>query len=70
MIRNTGRAGNFLHIKEVVKQRDPLAIIVYVIVIIPLIREIQDTHKLVMKPYYPNVSGAGGSFRNILSHLE
>ena len=53
MVRNTeDGSDHFLHIKEGVTQGDPLDIIAYGIGVLPLIREIQDSHPCVSQPWY------------------
>ena len=45
VVRDTGDgSGHFLHSKEGVTQGDPLAMIVYVIGVLPLIRELRNAH--------------------------
>ena len=62
--------GHLLHRKQGVTQGDPLAMIVYGIGILPLIRKIREENLLVTKPWYNNDAGARGYFGNILIQLE
>ena len=43
-------SGHFLYRKEGVTQGDPLSIITYGMVVLPLIRELQDVHPCVTQP--------------------
>ena len=61
--------GDFLHIKEVVTQGYPLTMILYVIIILPLIMDLQAAHIQVTRPCYDD-AGAGGSFAHIENKLE
>ena len=62
--------GPLLHSKERVTQGNLLATIVYAIVILTLIRELQETHPLVMQPLHADNTGARVSISNIHSHTE
>ena len=63
-------SGHLLHSKEGVTQGDPLAMIAYGIWVLPLIRNLQDTHPRVTQPWYADDAGAGGSFGNLISHFK
>ena len=70
MIWDTGGgSGHFLHSKEGVTKGDPLAIILYVIGVLPLIRELRSAHPRVTQPWYSDDVGAGGTFQQILEHF-
>ena len=62
VVRNEYGSGYLLHIKEGVTQGDPLAMIVYGIGILPLIRELRSTHPHVLQPWYTENAGKGGMF--------
>ena len=69
--RDTGEgSGHFLYSKEGVTQGDPLTIIAYGIGVLPLIRELWETHPHVKQLWYADEAGAGGKFTHILSHLR
>ena len=71
VVRDAGdRSGHFLHIKEGVTQRDPLAMITYDIGFLPLIRELWGSQHSVTQPWYMDDPGAGGKFLHILAHLQ
>ena len=72
MVRNTeDGSDHFLHIKEGVTQGDPLDIIAYGIGVLPLIREIQDSHPCVSQPWYAGDTGeGGGGVGNILEQFQ
>ena len=62
VVRDIGDgSGHFLHSKEGVTQGDPLAMITYGIGVLPLIRELQDTHPRATQPWYADDTGAGTS---------
>ena len=70
LVRETGDgSGHLLHSKEGVPQGDPLAMISYGIMVLPLIRELRGSHPCVTQPWYADNSGAGGEFTTILEHL-
>ena len=56
--------------KESVTRGNPLAMIAYVIRVLPLIRELQGAHPRVTQPWYADETGAGGKFQNIMEHLR
>ena len=59
MVRDTeDRSGPFLHSKEGVIQGDHLAMIAYGKGVLPLIRELWDTHPCVIQPWYTDDRGA------------
>ena len=53
-------SGHFLHSKEGVTQGDPLAMIAYGIVVLPLIRDLRRAHPCVMQPWYADDAWEGG----------
>ena len=59
-IGDTGWTGCFLHSKEGVTQREPLDMILYGIVIIPLTGYIQESHLGVLQPWYYDDAGYRG----------
>ena len=64
------RSGHFLHRKEGLTQGDPLAIITYIIGVLPIIRELRDADPRVTQPWYLDDAGGGGKFRHILEHFQ
>ena len=61
VVRDIGYgSGHFLHSKEGVTQGDPLSMIAYGIGVLPLIRELWDTHPRVTQPCYDDDAGTGG----------
>ena len=71
VVRDTGEgSGNFLHRKEGVTQGYPLARIAYGIGVLPLIRELWESHPRVIQPWYADDAGAGGALHHILAHLR
>ena len=62
--------GHFLHIKEEVTQGDPLAMIVYGPVILPLIQDLRVDHPRVSHTWYGDDSGVGGNFAGIRQHID
>ena len=63
VIREGNSTGHFLYSKEEVTQGYPLAIVVYVLGILPLIQELQMTHPIITQPGYVDDDGAGGNFK-------
>ena len=71
VVRDTGDgSGHFLHSKEGVTQGDPLAMIVYGIGVLPLIRELRNAHPRVTQPWYADDAEAGETFKQILEHFR
>ena len=71
VVRDMGDgSGHFLNIKEGVNQGDTLAMIVYGIGVLPLIRKLRGAHPWVTQPWYNDDTGAGGKFPNIMEHLR
>ena len=64
-----GGSGHFLHSKEGVTHRDPLAMIACGIGFLPLIRELRGAHPRVTQHWYADVAGAGGGVTHILEHI-
>ena len=62
--------GHFLFSKEVVNQGDPLAIVLYGLGILPLIRELRKAQPGVTQPWYADDTGTGGTFEGIRKHLD
>ena len=60
---------HFMHSKEGMTQGDPLAMITYGIWVLPLIRDLRDSHHCIPQPLYANDTGAGGEFERILGHF-
>ena len=59
-----------MHSKEGVTQGDPLAMIVYRIGVLPLIRELREAHPRVIQPWYADDAGAGGTFKDVQAHFQ
>ena len=59
-----------MHSKEGVTQGDPLAMITYGIGVLPLIRELWDSHPRVTHPWHTDDMGAGGKIGRILAHFQ
>ena len=71
MVRNTeDGSGHFLHSKEGVTEGDPLAMIVYGIGVLPLIRNLRRDHPHVTQPWYADDAGAGGEFGDNMAHFR
>ena len=70
MIRAGESTGNFLHSKEGVTQVDPLAIIAYVLGILPLIGDLRTTYPSVTQSCYADDNEAGGTLAGIQQSLE
>ena len=71
VVRDTGDgSGHFLHSKEGVTQGDALAMIVYGIGVLPLIRELRNAHSQVTQPWYADDTGSGGSFQQMQAHFQ
>ena len=71
VVRDTGdRSGHFLHIKEGVTQGDPLAMILYGIGVLPLIRVLRNTQPQVTQHWYADDAGAGGTFQKVQEHFR
>ena len=51
-------------------QGDPLGTIAYGIGILHLIRELRDVHSCITHTWYADDAEAGGSFGNVLAHLQ
>ena len=62
-------SGHFLQIKEGVTHGEPLAMIVYGIGVLPLIRELRNAHPYATQPWYADDMGAGGTFQQIQEHF-
>ena len=58
-----------MHSKEGVTQGDPLAMIAYGIGVLPIIRELRNTHPRVTQPWYTDDAGVEGTFQQILEHF-
>ena len=71
LVRDTGDgSGHLLHSKECVAQRDPLSMIAYGIGVLPLIRELMNTHPQVTHPWYADDTGARGAFQLVQEHFR
>ena len=62
--------GKFLYRKLGVTHGDTLAIIMYVLGFILIIRELQAAHSKVTQPWYADNAGAGGTFTLLQAHLD
>ena len=63
-------SGHFLHRNKGVTQGGPLATIVYGIGVLLLISELCTVHPNVMKPWYADVTGVGGTFYSLQEHMR
>ena len=63
-------SGHFLHSKEGVTQGYPLAMIAYGIGVLPLTRELWDSHPQVTQSWYADDVVGGGKFQQILEHFR
>ena len=71
VVQDTGDGSRqFLHSKEGLIQGDPLAMIAYVIGVLPLIRELRGAQPRVTQPWYADNAEAGGTFQKILEHFR
>ena len=71
MVRDLeGGSGNFLHSKEGVTQGDPLSMITYGIGVLPLIRELPDTHPRFTQTWYAYDVGLGSKFGQTFAHFR
>ena len=71
MVRDIGDgSGHFLHRKEGVTQGDPLAMVAYGIGVLPLIRELRDTHPCVTQPWYADNPGTRETFQQVHAHFQ
>ena len=71
VVQDTGDgSGHFLHSKEGVTQGDHLAMMAYVIGVLPLIRDLRGANPRVTQPWYTGDAGAGGKFPNIMEHTR
>ena len=61
VIRASEGIGHFLFSKEGVTHGYPLKMVAYVMGILPLIHEMQQSHPGVAHPWYANDAGAGGT---------
>ena len=64
------KSGQLFNGKESVAQGNPLAIIAYVIGVLPIIWELGDAHPGVNYPGYADDAREGGSFGNILANFK
>ena len=65
VIRECNGTGHFLHIKDRVTQGDTLAMITYVLGILPVIRDLRMSQPGVSQKWFADESGAGGTFYGI-----
>ena len=70
VVRDLEGSDNFLYSTEGVTQGDPLAMIDYGVGLLLLIREFRYVYPCVTHPWYAYKAGAGGSFCDILAHLQ
>ena len=59
-----------MHSKEGVTQGEPLAMIAYIIRVLPLIRVLRSEHPQVSQPRYADNAGAGGKFGAVMAHFR
>ena len=71
VVRDTEyRSGHFLYIKEGVTQGGTLALISYVIGVLPLTIELGDTHPSITQPWYADDVGKEGKLGHIMEHSQ
>ena len=69
-MHDVDRSCHFLHHKEEVTQGGPLAMIFYVICILPLVRELRTAHLHIMQTWCADDAGAGGKFKALHEHMS
>ena len=70
VVRSDNGTSLFLHSKEGVTQGDPLAMVAYGILLLPLIQSLKEALPEVEQPWYADDAGAGGSFKGLRSFFE
>ena len=70
MVEDIGDMGHFLHSKEGVTQGNPLAMLTYGIVFLPLILDLWESHPQVTHLWYADNTGSGKSFQDVQAHLD
>ena len=70
VVRGENGLAIFIFSKEGVTQGDPLAMAAYGILLLPLIRQLQDEIPDVNQPWYADDAGAGGKFCAIQEYFE
>ena len=70
IVRNGDKALVIIQSREGVRQGDPLAMIAYAILLLPLIRHLKREISLVEQPWYDDDAAAGGNFEGILEFLK
>ena len=70
MVQDVDGYDHVLHRKEIVTQGDTLAVISYIIGILPLICELCAAHSQVTQPWYADNAGVGDNFMDIQEHMQ
>ena len=65
VLLNGNGMASFLHSREGATQGDPLAMVAYCIVILPLIKSLKSEFTDVTQPWYDDDAGALGTFANV-----
>ena len=60
-VRDLERSGHSLHSKEGVTQGEPLEMIIYGILVLPLIQELRDSHPHITHPWHADDAGEGAT---------
>jgi hypothetical protein len=68
--RSAKGTGLFLHSKEGVTQGDPISMVAYGILLLPLIRTLKSEIPEVNQPWYADDAGAGGTSKGIRRYFE
>ncbi len=70
VVRAANGTSLFLHSKEGVTRGDPIFMVTYGILLLPLIRALKDELLDINQPWYADAAGAGGTFQGIRAYFE
>jgi hypothetical protein len=70
MIPSANGTALFVHSQEGVMQGDPISMVAYGILLLPLIRTLKDEIPEVDQPWYADNAGAGGTFKGRWQYFE
>ena len=65
VLRNVDGTANIMHIREIVTQGCPLAVVAYVIVFLLIIKHLKESYPDFAQPWYADYDGALGTFDNV-----